>query len=458
MKKIIGLFLLLAIQFVFANVSLPYIFSNNMVLQRNSKIPVWGFADPGEKITVSFKNQTKTTIAEKNGTWKILLNEEKEGGPFELKIKANNELIFRDILIGDVWFCSGQSNMEWDMLRSEGYEKEMAQNAFPAIRQIKILKAVSTSPENNIVPTEWKVANTKTLADFSGVAYYFAKKIQQETKVPVGIINCSWGGTNIETWIPRDAFENSEDFKQMISKLPAINGEEFRNQINEIQKNTIEQKINGKISDFKASDFLDNNFDDSKLTEIYAPKVWEEQGYSFDGVAWYRKTIELSASDITKDAKIYLGMIDDNDETYFNGTKVGETNQFDAHRIYTIPKNILKEGKNVIVVKITDNGGGGGIWGNDKLKLETSNNIIQLSGNWKFYVERLDKNFRENDFPTLVYNGMVAPLVSYSVKGFLWYQGESNADRAYEYNKSFPLLINSWREKFGKIFLFISFS
>lgn len=435
-----------------AAVSVPYFFADNMVLQRDSKIPVWGFANPGEKITVTFKNQKKTAIADQSGNWKLVLNEEKFGGPFTMKISGTNEIILQNILIGDVWLCSGQSNMEWDVARSDGYQNELDQSAFPLIRQIKINKAISNFLQKNIEKAEWKVANKATVGEFSGVAYFFAKKMFQETKIPVGIINSSWGGTNIETWISREAFENSADFKTMISKMPKISIDSLLKQANTAKISAIEKKLNSKITVFDQNEFLNENFDDGKLPEIKQPLIWEAQGFAdLDGIVWLRKTFFLTPGDLQQDAKIFLGKIDDGDETFFNGVKIGDMNQYDADRVYTVPKNILKAGKNTIAIKVTDTSGGGGIWGeNENVKLVTSKNTFSLAGNWKFREAEISKTVNENSFPSLVYNAMIAPLIPYKIKGILWYQGESNADRAAEYNKSFPILINSWRDKFGK--------
>ena len=435
-----------------ANISLPYFFSDNMVLQRDSKIPVWGFAKANEKVTIHFKNQIKTAISDNAGNWKIILNEENFSGPFEMKISGENEIVLKNILIGDVWLCSGQSNMEWNLGRSEGYQNELNQENFPLIREIKVNKSINTLPQNNIEKTDWKVANASTIGDFSGVAYFFAKKMFQETKIPIGIINSSWGGTNIETWIPREGFESSEDFKSMISKMPKISVDSLLELSNATKVAQIEKKLNSKIANFNQEEFLNENFNGENLPEIKQPLIWENQGYAnLDGIVWLRKTIFLKEEDLQNDAKIYLGRIDDNDETYFNGVKIGGINQYDADRIYTLPKNILKLGKNIIAIKVTDTGGGGGMWSEDEIvKLVTSKNTISLAGNWKFRVVEISKIISENSFPSLAYNGMIAPIVPYKIKGILWYQGESNTDRAQEYNKSFPLLINSWREKFGK--------
>lgn len=435
-----------------ANVSLPYIFSDNMVLQRNAEIPIWGFASPKEKITIHFKKQTKTTVADENGNWRVLLNKEKEGGPFILKINGNNKIIFKNILIGDVWLCSGQSNMEWNLASADGYKDELNQKEFPLIRHVKIQKKINSLPQQNTSETHWDIANKSTIGDFSAVSYFFAKKMYHERKVPIGIINSSWGGTVIETWIPKTAFEKSDYFKEMIAKMPQVNIKTLEQKNIESKTNFIENLLHSKISDFSSQNFLSNDYDDSSLVDLYVPKAWEEQGYEgLDGIAWIRKTIELTDEDIKNNVTLYLGKIDDEDNTYFNGKEIGSMKQWSDDRIYNIPKDLLKKGKNVIVVRIKDNGSGGGLWSNpEEIKLVTPQRNISLSGNWKFAVEKIYTSINQNEFPSLIYNAMIHPIESTKVSGILWYQGESNESRAYEYNKSFPLLINSWREKFGK--------
>lgn len=452
MKRLSFLILFLSAQFFWANISLPYLFSDNMVLQRDAEIPVWGFAEAGEKVKVSFKNQNISTTADAAGNWMIKLKPEKFGGPFTLKIEGNNSIELQNILIGDVWLCSGQSNMEWPLSASDGYQNELTQKNFPQIRQIKVQKSVNTIPQKNIEKTAWKVADASTIGEFSGVAYYFAKKIYAERGVPIGIINSSWGGTNIETWIPRDGFENSPHFKEMISKMPKVTVEEHLHASMLERAKNIEEKTHSKISDFNARNFLSNDFNDQNSAEIDQPALWETQGYnSLDGVVWLRKIFVLSSDDLKNDAQLFLSKIDDQDETYVNGTLVGKTEGYDVLRKYSVPKNLLKEGKNTLVVRVNDTGGGGGIYGDkNDLKIITSKQTISFAGNWKIAVEKIQQNLNENDYPSLVYNAMVAPLVSIKLKGILWYQGESNADRAAEYRISLPLLINSWREKFGK--------
>ena len=451
MKKIVVAVFFCLVQTVFAQISLPYIFSDNMVLQRGQKIPVWGFSSPNETIKVAFKKQLKETKANEKGEWMVYLNQEKAGGPYLLTVSGKNKITFKNVLIGDVWLASGQSNMEWNLAATEGYDNELNQTKFPLIRHIKINKKINSLPQNNVTETHWDVANKQTIGDFSAVAYHFAKKMYQEKGVPVGIINSSWGGTVIESWIPREAFEQSPYFKEMISKMPKVDIEQLEQ--NNIAEKTIlmESLTQEKISDFSANNFLTETSTSPKA-EINVPQAWEEQGYkSLDGIIWVKKTIVLAENDVKKDATLYLGKIDDADTTFFNGKEVGGMKQWSDERIYTISKEFLKVGENTIAIKITDTGGGGGLWDNSEdIKLVTSDRTLPLKGKWKFGIEKIFSAINQNEFPSLIYNSMIYPFIKTRISGVVWSQGESNVERAEEYEKTFPLLINSWREKFGK--------
>ena len=451
MKKIVVAVFFCLVQTVFAQISLPYIFSDNMVLQRGQKIPVWGFSSPNETIKVAFKKQLKETKANEKGEWMVYLNQEKAGGPYLLTVSGKNKITFKNVLIGDVWLASGQSNMEWNLAATEGYDNELNQTKFPLIRHIKINKKINSLPQNNVTETHWDVANKQTIGDFSAVAYHFAKKMYQEKGVPVGIINSSWGGTVIESWIPREAFEQSPYFKEMISKMPKVDIEQLEQ--NNIAEKTIlmESLTQEKISDFSANNFLTETSTSPKA-EINVPQAWEEQGYkSLDGIIWVKKTIVLAENDVKKDATLYLGKIDDADTTFFNGKEVGGMKQWSDERIYTISKEFLKVGENTIAIKITDTGGGGGLWDNSEdIKLVTSDRTLPLKGKWKFGIEKIFSAINQNEFPSLIYNSMIYPFIKTRISGVVWYQGESNVERAEENEKTFPLLINSWREKFGK--------
>ena len=434
-----------------AMIVLPQIFSDNMVLQRNVLIPVWGQGAANEKIEVRFNRQVKTIKADKNGKWMIRLDAELAGGPYELTVKATNTIQIKNILIGDVWLCSGQSNMEWSVGQSNNAKTEIAAALYPQIRHIKIPHSISSLPQAAFEAGGWQVCDSTTVAAFSGVAYFFAKNVYDSTKIPVGIINDCWGGTNIETWISREAFESCDEFKEMIAGMPKLN----LDSLSKIKIKSSEERIEAlqgtKFSNINTALFKELSFDDSQWPVLYAPQLWEQQSIGeLDGVVWLRKTIVLSAEYINKSAILELAKIDDDDITYVNGVKVGSTSQWDAKRKYTIPAGILKEGENIIAVKVVDNGGGGGIYGEAAdLQLSVAENIISLSGDWKFQVVSIKKATNENSLPSLCYNAMINPLLPFAFKGVLWYQGESNAGRSYQYRKAFPLLINDWRKQWN---------
>ncbi|MBL0307981.1 MAG: hypothetical protein IPQ25_18715 [Chitinophagaceae bacterium] len=434
-----------------AKVILPKIFSDNMVLQRNGLIPVWGWADANEKIEVRFNNQVKSVKAGKNGKWLIRLDAENAGGPYDMTIKGKNTVQIRNILVGEVWICSGQSNMEWTVGQSMNAKQEISAANNPFIRHIKIQRDISSLPQNDINAGDWQICDSTTVANFTGVGYFFAKNLYNELKIPVGLINSSWGGTNIETWISREAFENSDEFKEMIAGMPKIDLDSLSKLKVKGSVMRIEALQGTKMEGMNTSQFRELSFDDSKWPVLNQPQLWEEQSIGeLDGIVWLRKTIVLASLDLTKEATLVLSKIDDNDITYVNGIKVGSTNQWDANRRYTIPPGVLKEGKNVIAVRVDDTGGGGGIYGDAAdVKLILYNASLPLSGEWKFQVESVIKTTNQNSLPSLCYNAMISPLIPFAFQGVLWYQGESNAGRSYQYRKAFPLLINDWRQKWN---------
>jgi sialate O-acetylesterase len=439
-----------------AQVAVAKIFTDNMVLQRNTPIPVWGTAKANEKITVSFNKQIRKTKADKNGKWMIRLDNETAGGPYNLIIKGRNTIEMKNVLVGEVWICSGQSNMEMPVGKPKewgvsNFEEVTAAANYPMIRHVKIDREINSMPQTNVNSSKsWQVCDPSTVGEFTAVGYFFAKSIHEKLKIPIGIINSSWGGTNIETWISREGFESSDEYKEMIAQMPKISLDSISKlKINGFSKR-IEDLQGAKINTASASTFNESAYDDSKWPELNQPQLWEQQSLGeFDGVVWLRKSIIVSAEDSNKTATLELSKIDDEDITYVNGVKVGSTNRYNANRKYAIPEGILKAGTNVIAVRVTDNGGGGGIYGEAAdLKLTLDKTIIPLSGKWKFQVESIKKSTNENSLPSLCYNAMINPLIPFAFKGVLWYQGESNAPRAYQYRTAFPLLINDWRQKF----------
>lgn len=447
-KYFMSLFLCFSI-YSNANVKLPLLFNDGMVLQREQKIPVWGWADANEKIEIRFNKQIVNTKADRNGKWMVNLKAEKAGGPFELLIKGKNTIALKNVLVGEVWVCSGQSNMEFRVQQVLNAETEIKDSNYPMIRHFGVAQDMSISPKEDLKSGKWAVCNKENVGGFTAVGYFFAKKLYAELKIPIGIINASWGGTCSETWTSREAFENSNEFKEMIARIPQMDMDTFL----ETRKKTILDKLK-KVQGFDVTmtnenQFKELNFSDANWPEIKLPSLWENQQIGdIDGIVWMRKTIVLSAEQAQKEAVLHLSKVDDEDVTYVNGIEVGTNNNWNAQRVYKIPAGVLKEGVNVIAVRVSDYSGGGGIFGDSAdLKLAFNNAAIALDGLWKFNVIQVKVATSPNSYPSLLYNAMVNPLIPYAIKGVLWYQGEANAGRAEQYKKAFPLMINDWRQK-----------
>jgi sialate O-acetylesterase len=432
-----------------ANVQLPLLFSDGMVLQRDKPIPVWGWADANEKIEVHFNNQIVKTRADKSGKWIVRLKAEMAGGPYKMAIKGKNNIVINNVLVGEVWICSGQSNMELTVDRAMNAKQEINNSDFPMIRQFIVEKDLSASSKSELAAGKWEVSNKTTVGNFTAIGYFFAKKLYAELNIPIGIINTSWGGTCVETWTSREAFENSYEFKEMIAQIPEINIDSLLKNQTKFVSERIEKIQGSKINDSDQSSFKELSFNDANWPEMQAPGLWENQQLSnFDGVVWMRKSFVISKEDAANDALLELAKIDDMDVTYINGIEVGTTNQYDKKRVYEIPLKTLKEGKNVIAIKIVDYSGGGGIWGvASDLKLVLQSTVLPLSGKWKFNVTEIKTEVSPNSYPSLLYNAMINPLIPYAFQGVLWYQGEANVGRANQYKKAFPVMINDWRTK-----------
>lgn len=457
MKKVLfALMALFIAELSQAELHLPRIFGDNMVLQRNVKIPIWGTASAGEKVLVRFHQQVKTVQADAAGKWTVWLSPEKAGGPYVLQVSASSTIKFSNVLVGEVWLCSGQSNMELVVATAQNATAEIAAAHLPQIRHIKIEKEINTLPQQDFASGNWQVCSPNTVGNFTAVGYYFAKQIYQQLKVPVGLIHSSWGGTNIETWISREAFENSEEFKTMIAGMPVLNLDSMAAVRQEAVIRNIEKLQGAPLAKENSAAFKDANFNDSKWPEMLVPAQWESQAPGeIDGVVWLRKTIELTPEQAGKTATLHLSMIDDDDETYVNGTAVGATKGYNVMRAYALPKGLLKPGTNSIVVRVVDNGGGGGIYGKeDDVKLQLGNENFSLAGKWKYQVESLLLALNVNGYPSLAYNAMINSIIPYAIKGVLWYQGETNAGRAAQYETAFPLMIKDWRSRWKNDFPF----
>jgi sialate O-acetylesterase len=434
-----------------AEVTLARIFGNNMVLQQNAPIPVWGWAAPGEKVAVWLAKQALATRAGNDGKWMLTFKPIPAGGPYELVVQGKNQLRIKNILIGEVWVCSGQSNMEFPVSRAMNSEEEMNTAQYPKIRLFTVAKKISLTPLNDLEEGEWVECSPETVGNFSAVGYFFGRELFNNLNVPIGLIHSSWGGTNAESWTSKETMSQLPDFKgqmEIAAKSDLATAEKNADAKMKEWALKIENEDAGRVNKWEKS-----GLNTSDWQEMELPGLWETKGLpDFDGVVWFRKEITLDASELGDDIKLSLGPIDDNDQTYVNGTLVGSTIQrYSEPRIYKIEKELLSAGTNVIVVRVTDTGGGGGIWGEkNQMFLQLGNRKIQLAGSWRYKVGIVSAippqaNAGPNAFPTLLFNAMINPIIPFAIKGAIWYQGENNAGRAYQYRSLFPAMIKDWR-------------
>ncbi len=450
-----------------SEVRLPRMFSSNMVLQQGIDIPVWGWALPGEKVQVMFDNKIVSTKANEKGKWRLALPMHNYGGPFTLLVKGKNSILLENVMVGEVWICSGQSNMQWSVDHVVNAEKEVNDANYPDIRLFQVPMVIEQFPREELKSGEWKICTPETVPGFSAVGYFFGRNLYQELNVPIGLIQTAWGGTVAETWISSETIKDDPDFNTPLQTLQQMNLEKFReeklNRIKTLLGGELPTEDKGMVDGKPIWNALDLNDGDWKT--ITAPKYWEEQGYmDIDGIGWYRKEIDLSEEQTKSNLSIHLGKIDDSDITWINGIEVGKTEgQTDKERIYTIESKYLKPGKNMIVVRVEDKGGNGGIYGKPEDQfVAIGKEKINISGDWKFRIAKANiasLNVGPNSYPTLLYNAMIHPLIPYGMKGAIWYQGESNASRAKQYQRIFPSLITDWRKHWGQgdfPFLFVS--
>lgn len=441
--------------FVFATIRLPKIFTSNMVLQRERPVMIWGWADAGESITLSFNGQTQKVKAEKDGSWQMTLAPLRAGGPFTLKLSGSNTLNLTNILVGDVWVCSGQSNMEWIVKNVNNADKEIATAAHPAIRLFNVKKATGYSAQKDLNGGEWTECNSSTLPDFSAVAYFFGRKLNEDLNVPIGLINSSWGGTNIQAWTSWNIMGQEEKYKS--ANLAQM--EEGRGGMKQKQE-LFKAGLKNDVGDSNKWNMPSTNTAHWKIMQL--PRLWEttEVGNA-DGNIWFRKEIDLPAAAEAQAVTIHLGVIDDDDVAYFNGTKIGATQGYNIDRVYIVNPSLVRKGKNLLVVKVTDNGGGGGLYGKPEAMFATvAGTNISLAGNWQYKPSIISTQFGikdegPNGFPSQLYNAMIAPIIKYGIKGAIWYQGEANTNEAYKYATMFPNMINDWRKQWGYDFPFL---
>ncbi len=440
------------------------LFTDNMVLQRDVKVPVWGKAAPGGKVTVLFNGQKHAVTAAADSQWRLHLDPMEAGGPFTLKVFGRDTLRFEDVMVGEVWVCSGQSNMEMPLAgwgQVDNYVREIAAADLPNIRLFQVNHKLSLRPLWDIDAQGWVKCSPKTVPLFSATAYFFGRMLHQELGVPVGLIHSSWGGTVAEAWTSAGALAQLEDFKPLVEEIQQelLNEGDvkatYEKRLAEWQK-LVEEKIAAARQETPAWQSPDYN--DSSWPKMKLPVLWESAGLpNFDGIVWFRKTVVLPENAAELPFSLSLGPIDDQEVTFVNGVQAGSTDGYNKPRQYTLPAGMLRPGKNVIAVQVLDTGGGGGLWGSPEQMTLTSGSLtFDLSGEWAYQpaVSLRDVPPRPQppdnpNRPTVLYNAMLSPLMPFAVRGAIWYQGESNAGRAEQYRILFPTLINCWRTAWG---------
>ncbi len=451
--------LLFICQTAFCEVRLPALISDGMVLQRDSNVKIWGWADEGEKVKISFNGKTYDAITAADGKWDVTLSRLNAGGPYSMDIEADNHIILKDIMIGDVWVCSGQSNMELTMDRVKyRYPDVIAGSDNPAIRQFVVPDEYNfKQPEEDLKSGRWASANPESIHEFTAVGFFFAKELYEKYQVPIGLINASLGGSPAQAWLSEDALkafpeylETAERFKddtyieQITNKDNAVS-DEWYNRLYQIDEGLQKGQ----------TPWFDATYDASQWAAMNVPGYWADHKLGpVNGVVWFRKEINVPAFMTGKSAKLWLGRIVDADTTYVNGEIVGTVSYQYPPRIYDIPSNLLKSGRNIIVIRVINNSGRGGFVPDKPYELSTKEQTITLKGLWQYKLGAVMEPLPGQTFiqwqPLGLYNAMIAPLLNYKIKGVIWYQGESNTGRPYEYQKLFAALIADWRAKWNQ--------
>lgn len=435
------------------------VFTDHAVLQRGQPIRVWGAAKPGDAVELSLGEAKASSTADAQGRWSATLPAREPGEPLTLTVQAGGERqTISDLLVGDVWLCSGQSNMEYPLRRSLGGEAEAANSADPNIRLLQTGR-VSLPEPTTALPKEavWRPATPESANNFSAACFFMGREIKKTTGVPVGLIDATWGGSVIQDWISREGLHALGGYDEGLAiladyaKSPETGMARWSTQIG----------LWAAKAEPQAAAWSRPDFDDRDWKAMPAEKFWEANPglESFDGTIWLRATIVLTAKQAKQGATLALGPVDDMDTTFVNGREVGTTQGWDKPRAYKIAPGVLKAGPNVIAVRAIDTSGGGGAWGpaaEKGLKFDDGS-FAPLGARWRY---KVSATIAQSGLPptapwvgssglSTLRNGMIAPLAPYGLKGFAWYQGEANVAEPQNYQRLLAALVGDWRQSFG---------
>ena len=456
-----------------AQVELTPLFTDNMVFQQNCKAPVWGKAAPGAAVSVtpSWNGKTYRATAGPDGKWSVSIDTPRGSfKKYSVTISDGEPVVLQNVLVGEVWLASGQSNMQMpvESWRDVRINQEDIQNAaqYSGLRLLQVSRATGMKEHDYFSADfdKWKESSPETVRNFSAAGWYFGRKLMEELKVPVGIIHSSWGGTIIEAWISEGALSSYPELSAQLAQVKALSDNEADRQKTfdeEIEAFTRKTSLQDQGKSGGVAVWARPGFDDTSWKTMKLPCTLQELWPSTNGIFWLRKAVDIPASWAGKDLTLSLGPVDDFDETYWDGELVGSGNHWNKAREYTIPARLVKGGRAVITIRCVDDHGNGGLYAaSDLLFIQgPDGQKIGLDNEWKVtlsvsYEGMPVSTARTPNLPTVLYNAMIKPLAPFAIKGAIWYQGESNAEKAYRYRDLMQSMILDWRALWGYDFPF----
>ena len=451
---------------------LATLFSNHLVFQQNQPIKLWGWDTPGASVVISFLKKDVTGRCDDAGRFEVSLEPQSHGGPHELTASGSSEITLCNVMIGEVWVCSGQSNMQFSLQTCDGGAEEIAKADHPTIRLFTVPRELSDDVQDDI-EASWLSCSPETISDFSGVAYHFGLDLHQASGVPIGLISCNWGGTCAETWTSREKLLSMPRYADGLRRLDenventAAVRADYQKGLDAWTEETFQKDPGVRPEDQMLTQLA---FNDSDWRTMTLPSSWQAAGENYSGVFWFRKNVSIPEAWLGKKLTLLIGAIDKTDDTFVNGVWVGGLDHYKDPECWSTlrryPVNACSQTSVQIAVRVYSHCWYGGICGSpDSLALlGPAGEALPLAGEWKFHVSH---NFglvdlgsappapllrRNANAPSNLYDQMLRPLIPYSIAGVIWYQGQSNANepQVHHYHELFSAMICDWRERWNR--------